>query len=219
MEIKPLVIHFCSSCKKEVPIFSSHTSFYICPFCAQVYKKIGKDIAASPKYAKRPVTITPLKIGTTFTFDGIDYRIIGRVVLAFEERICQLWSTINSKGDQYWLLQFNNQFILGTYFTTDKDVVLQLEMRVGMRGTSVPGLDKNYILNVISRFKFALYEGETDWIGSNDGNGLLYVFQTKEGKYYFLLVNNEKDIKAIAGLSIPFNGFKFKHLNELALWE
>lgn len=218
MAIRALTQSICSNCKQVIELYVRNTDLYICPQCIQVYTKQNLDLQFSAKYIRRPDTMSSIQIGTEGSMDGRAFRVIGCLVLVFEDKFIHLWRIVDADGVSDWLIQFPN-YVLDAGFTEANQAYFKdLEMKIGMSGHQIPGLNISYTLSCITKYKYTYALGEVNMIMKENDKGLLYQFHSHKGNQFLLFVNTIDSMTALAARNIEFSELALTRTKTLGLW-
>jgi hypothetical protein len=194
------------------------TDCYICPGCIQVFTKQDLNLKFSAKYIRKPDTMSHLQIGAEGNIDGRAFKIIGCLVLIFEEKLIQLWRVVDSGNQVDWLIQFPGYFLEARFTEINHNDYKDLELKLGLSGHNLPGLNINYTLNCITRYKYAYALGEVNMIMNENDKGLLYLFQSHKGQQFLLFVNSADSMTAITAQHRELSEFGLTKTKEFGLW-
>jgi len=113
----------CPSCGRPLPQRLPGTQTFICPSCNS-YVHVGIDeLKEAGKGAKLPVSPFPIRLGSRFTLEGVNYFVMGRVLY-------EGWDDEDRWQWTEWLLGSNDGRLLWLSHDNEKGFVLFRKMRI-----------------------------------------------------------------------------------------
>lgn len=112
----------CPSCGGAVIFQSSVAVFAVCPYCRSMVVRHDLNVEKIGEMAALPLDLSPLQIGTTGTFEGRAFTLIGRVRLAYDEGSWTEWYALFGDTNTYgWLGETQGFFTVGFAVEMPKD--------------------------------------------------------------------------------------------------
>lgn len=113
----------CPSCGGPLPQRSPGTQTFICPKCNS-YVNVGMDeLKEAGKSAKLPTSPFPIRLGSRFTLEGVNYFVMGRVVY-------EGWDDEDRWQWTEWLLGSSDGRLIWLSHDNEKGFVLFRKMRI-----------------------------------------------------------------------------------------
>ncbi|MBX9691305.1 MAG: DUF4178 domain-containing protein [Cyanobacteria bacterium] len=95
----------CSSCGAEVSFRSKASVFAVCSFCQSTLVRRDMDLELIGKMSYLLDDLTPLQIGTTGSYDGERFELIGRMKVGYDDGFWNEWYCLFPKGREGWLAE------------------------------------------------------------------------------------------------------------------
>lgn len=94
----------CPSCGAPITFRSSFSVYAVCESCGSTVLRADRDVAVIGTMADLPDEISPLQVGTSFSFDGARYTLLGRTRMAWADGAWSEWYA-DSGARQGWLAE------------------------------------------------------------------------------------------------------------------
>lgn len=102
----------CPSCGAPVPVRSAALPYVTCAYCQTLIRREGEELTAIGKSAVLPFDISPIQLGTSGTFDGGRFEVVGRVRWGWSDGSWNEWFLACGDGRQRWLGEAMGGFML-----------------------------------------------------------------------------------------------------------
>ncbi|MBU6454779.1 MAG: DUF4178 domain-containing protein [Cyanobacteria bacterium REEB67] len=204
----------CPSCGANVNFVSKASVFAVCSYCKSSLVRQGIDLEAVGKIAELSDDLTPIQIGTTFTFENENFDVIGRMKVAYTDGFWNEWFTVGSKGRLGWLVEA--QGFWGMCFPC-LDIVIPDQ--AGMApGKSVDfGMLGYFQVEDVHKVKCVYSEGELP-VNAVQGRESLSVDLTGEKGAMATIEYAERERRVFCGAYQDFDLFQFKNLRAIDGW-
>lgn len=104
--------HECPNCGAPVPFASAIAVFAVCGHCRSSVVRRDAQVELMGVQAQLPPDISPLKIGTTGSFDGRGFTIIGRVRVGYREGTWNEWCADFGEGLWGWVAEAQGHYMV-----------------------------------------------------------------------------------------------------------
>ncbi|MBX9724698.1 MAG: DUF4178 domain-containing protein, partial [Candidatus Obscuribacterales bacterium] len=95
----------CPSCGAELKFLSKASVFAVCSFCKSTVVRHDMNLELLGKMGELQDELTPLQIGTSGFYMGVNFDIIGRLRVGYEDGFWNEWYCMFSDGRLGWLAQ------------------------------------------------------------------------------------------------------------------
>ena len=102
----------CPGCGAPVQFKSAASVMAVCEFCKTTLLKEASSIRNLGKMSEVLEDFSPLQIGTSGTFAGKSFSLIGRIQLRYSEGFWNEWYALFDDGSTGWLADGSGQFTL-----------------------------------------------------------------------------------------------------------
>jgi len=190
-------IHSCPSCSSVITFRSADTDLIVCPQCGSRLQRLaGGLLRDRDELAKVEDTFTPIQVGTTGTWNGQRFTVIGRIRCLFVERFTNSWSILFDNGTLQTLSESGGLYVIYEKIAADPrlpyDKIKWLSMG---SGTIESSSGSTYILERKEECVAIEVEGEVeiiDWdgkfayvqIASLDGDRIK-IINAEKGIFYY----------------------------------
>ncbi len=100
----------CPNCGAEIFFRSPALPAVICDYCNSTVKRIGKALEKIGEVAALPFDVSPIQRGTAGTYDGLNFEVIGRIRLGYDQGSWNDWLCLFSDMSHGWLSESDGQF-------------------------------------------------------------------------------------------------------------
>jgi len=145
----------CPSCGAMVPFRTSINLMAICPFCRSLVQRKDLDLEKLGESAQLQPDGTPLQVGTSGTYRGAAFEVVGRMQLKTPHGFWNEWSLMFADGRQGWLGEAQGAYAVS--FQTEYKVPAFGDMTV-LAKIEIKG--KIYQVLEIIEAKYLAAEGE-----------------------------------------------------------
>jgi hypothetical protein len=204
----------CPSCGANVNFVSKASVFAVCSYCKSSLVRQGIDLEAVGKIAELSDDLTPIQVGTTFTFENENFDVVGRLKVAYSDGFWNEWFSVGSKGRLGWLVEA--QGFWGMCFPC---IDMAIPNQVGMApGKSVDFGPLGYFqVEDVHKVKCVFSEGELPVNGAQ-GRESLSVDLTGENEAMATIEYADSEKRVFCGNYKDFDSFQFKNLRALDGW-
>jgi hypothetical protein len=130
----------CPSCGAEV-VFQSNLSVYaVCSYCRSMIVRHDVDVEAIGVMAALPDDMSPLQIGTTGSYKGQKFGIIGRMKIGWEDGVWNEWFLVMDSGQKGWLAEAQGSYAIS--FEVDEPLNRNMQEALDQIAASFHGSDK-----------------------------------------------------------------------------
>lgn len=102
----------CPSCGAPVPVRSAALPYVTCPYCQTLIRRHGDGLEAVGKSAVLPFDVSPIQLGTTGSYAGSRFSVVGRVRWGWSDGSWNEWLLDCSDGTVRWLGEAMGSFML-----------------------------------------------------------------------------------------------------------
>ena len=102
----------CPNCGAEVTFRSPALPSRVCDHCQTILVRSGGGIEQVGKAAVLPFDVSPIQIGTTGSYDGRNFTVVGRVRWGWTDGSWNEWLVLFGDGSDGWLGEAMGQFML-----------------------------------------------------------------------------------------------------------
>lgn len=102
----------CPSCGAAVPVRSSALPYVTCGTCQTLIRREGEHIEAIGKVAVLPFDVSPLQLGTTGSWRGIGFTLVGRVRWGWQDGSWNEWLAEGADGKARWLGEAMGSYLI-----------------------------------------------------------------------------------------------------------
>ena len=204
----------CPSCGNPV-VFKLESSLYsTCECCQSVLMRQNMDVLNIGKASCVQADSSPLKIGTTGTYRGLSFEILGRTQAVQSDGYWNEWFISLSDGRTGWISES-----IGEYCLTVEDTIEEFpDFNSTSIGSTFTYKDTNYIVANKGRAQVTAFEGELNFDpqGSYD---LYYIdlrsFSGKAGTIdYSDFASGKGQPEIFIGEYLDFKDFNFHNLRD-----
>ncbi len=204
----------CPSCGNPV-VFKLESSLYsTCEFCQTVLMRQNMNVCNIGKASCVQADSSPLKIGTTGTYKGLSFEILGRTQAVQNDGYWNEWFIAFSDGRTGWLSESIGEYCLTVEDTIDKFP----DFNKAKIGSVFTHKDTKYIIANKGSARVTAFEGELNFDpqGSYD---LYYIdlrsFSGKAGTIdYSDFAAGKGSPEIFIGEYLDFNNFHFQNLRD-----
>lgn len=100
----------CPNCGAEIVFRSPALPAVICHYCNSTVKRIGDAVEKFGEVAALPFDVSPIRIGTSGTYEGRPFDVIGRIRLGYDQGAWNDWLCLFSDMTHGWLSESDGQF-------------------------------------------------------------------------------------------------------------
>lgn len=101
----------CSSCGAEIDIHSASAISVVCGYCHSLLVLEDRGFAASGRHSVVLRDFSPLQLGTTGTWKGQLFTLIGRLQAQYDEGGWNEWHALMADGSSGWLSEASDRFV------------------------------------------------------------------------------------------------------------
>jgi hypothetical protein len=206
----------CPSCGGEIRIVSSATVFVTCSYCQSTLIR-DKDWSLRGKVADLPPELTHLQVGTTGTYEGRTFELIGRRRMSWEDGFWTEWCARFAHDEMGWLAEAQGSLAMGF----EADVAVELPDGLSLRpGTEIPvGSFGRFSIDDTKKARVVGTEGEMPYL-VDPGESLLTVDASNyEGGFCSFEWNFKVQRWSVfIGRYLDFAEFHFQNLRQLDGW-
>ncbi len=102
----------CPSCGAPVPFRSSASVMAVCEYCQTKVLREDQALSDQGKMSAVLEDYSPLQIGSSGIYDGINFSLIGRIQLQYPDGLWNEWYLQFDDGSNGWLSDASGQFVL-----------------------------------------------------------------------------------------------------------
>jgi Domain of unknown function (DUF4178) len=95
----------CPACGAPVNFRSKSSVFAVCEFCKSTLVRHDMNLQALGKMAELQDDMSPLQIGTSGTFEGRGFELVGRVKVGYEDGSWNEWYALFFDNTEGWLAE------------------------------------------------------------------------------------------------------------------
>src|SRR5690348_11601741 len=96
-------LYDCPQCGAPVPFNSSIAVFAVCEHCRSMVVARGEQVQSMGTMAELPPDLSPLQRGTSGSWKGVAFELVGRVRVAWEDGSWNEWCAVFADGRTGWL--------------------------------------------------------------------------------------------------------------------
>jgi hypothetical protein len=102
----------CPSCGAPVPFRSSASVMAVCEYCQTTVLREDQTLTDHGKMSALLEDYSPLQIGSSGIYDGINFSLIGRIQLQYPDGMWNEWYLQFDDGSNGWLADASGQYVL-----------------------------------------------------------------------------------------------------------
>jgi hypothetical protein len=102
----------CPNCGGENVFRSAGLPSRVCEYCQTILVRSGDTVEPVGKAASLPFDVSPIRIGTMGTFDGVGFTVIGRVRWGWTDGSWNEWLMLFDDGTDAWLGEAMGSYML-----------------------------------------------------------------------------------------------------------
>jgi len=205
----------CPQCGGQLDASRWPTAFRVCPYCQSTLERTEESLKALGKVAHVQPDLSPIQIGTTGSFKGKAFDVLGRIRRAWEDGSWNEWYIEFTDGTEAWLSESQ-----GEYHVTV--AVENEEWQAFDREDWQPGGSLT-----AGKTSFLVTDRRETWVEAAEG--MLPYRPETEKSIQVDLVSNEgaflslefegEELYIYQGFHLPFDELNFKNLRELDGWK
>ncbi|MEI6729826.1 MAG: DUF4178 domain-containing protein [Pseudomonadota bacterium] len=210
--------YLCPSCGGEIVFQSSISASCVCPYCRSLIVRQDMNLESLGKAAELPQDISPLQIGTTGIYRGVNFSIIGRLRVGWEEGAWNEWFLYTDKGEKAWLAEAQGD--LAVIFEQEiNEQALQAFAKAPLLGLGVTIGNDFYMVCDIKSSAVITAEGEFPKAISVGRKSKNIDLIGRDNKFAGLEYEDDKLVGIFTGEYVEFDSLKFKNLRDLDGWK
>lgn len=109
----------CPSCGAQITFTSSISVSCVCPYCRSLVVRHDMNVEAIGKEAELPQDMSPFQIGTGGKHKGVNFGIIGRTRLGWEDGAWNEWFLYRDDGSRAWLAEAQGSLIINAEISAE----------------------------------------------------------------------------------------------------
>ena len=203
----------CPSCGGEVDFKSRSSVYQVCPYCASMLLRTDINLENLGKSASLPPEMTPFQLGTTGTFDGIDFVLIGKQRMQWSDGYWTEWYLNFSDQSQGWLAVAQG-FLMISVPSEDYHVPALRDLKPGDQ-VHISG--KYFEVDDIKKVTCEGSSGELPVKGIK-GRKLTSVDLTGEGETFANVIFSDDGTEVYVGRYVDSEELKLSNLREIDGW-
>jgi len=218
----------CPSCGAEITFKSSVSVSCVCPYCRSLVVRNDKDVEAIGKMAELPDDISPFQIGTAGKYKNINFTLIGRMKIGWENGVWNEWFLFSDDGKKGWMaeaqgslvISFEEEIPAGEPIATYgvNDTVTSLDT-VPALGNHLHIHDIWYAINDIKKAQCIGSEGELPFPAAKGRTTTSIDMQSTKGEFAGLEFDNAGKPRLFIGEYVEFDDLHFTSLRGLPGWQ
>jgi hypothetical protein len=212
----------CPSCGGEVAFKSSVSVTCVCPYCRSLIVRHDKDVEAMGKMAEVPDDISPFQIGTEGSYNRVQFALIGRVRMAWEDGGWNEWFLWFNDGRSGWLAEAQGFLAISfklddadstlKCFVTTKKQPLSLGQYININGQAFSVAD-------LKEAESVTCEGELPSVVKKGQKTFSADLISNDGKFASIEFDEDwRPQQIFVGSYLEFDALSFSHLRELPGW-
>lgn len=207
----------CPSCGAEVRFLSKASVFAVCSFCKSTLVRQDMDLKKTGIMADLQDDLTPLQVGTTGTYDGKRFEILGRLKIGYSEGFWNEWYVLFSGKEEAWLAEA--QGFYAVCFPLEMDYSKVLNPRTIISPGQPLKLGKMGIFKIedIRSVTCLFSEGELP-IDAAQGRESQSIDLTGSNNQMATVEQTSDSIRIFCGTYQDFDEFNFQYLRHIDGW-
>ena len=181
--ISPVILP-CPSCSTSLSFSHEDTTILQCVCGSAIQRKEGDVLLSKPFYLVQR-SFDTLKPGTTGTWDGKNFRILGRVRTWLEESVFNYWTILLDNGELAWLAEGYGMYAIMKKTAIDQHLTAGylVNLKTGVRKDLLKG--ESFLLEKKLHCRRWEVEGEV-WLPECQATFSIYEFAGDSGRYVTL---------------------------------
>lgn len=204
----------CPSCGAEVVFHSKASVFAVCSFCKSTLVRQDQNLESIGKMSELIDDLTPLQIGTTGTFDGRRFELIGRLKVGYEDGFWNEWYCLFDQDKEAWLAEAQG-FYAVCFPVVLPSIPERKDLYVG-RTVTIPEIGEAEIEDMRD-VQCLLSEGELP-MSAAQGRESFSVDLTAPGLRMATIEIANHRTRVYAGKYQDFDSFNFQNLRKIDGW-
>lgn len=207
----------CPSCSAEISFQSSISASCVCPYCSSLVVRHDSNLESLGSMAQLPDDISPFQLDTAGIYNGLSFRIIGRLKMSWRDGCWNEWFLYFDDAKKAWLAEAQGSLamIFEEYLTPEQakaqfSKIPDLNEQVRIAGTTYTVSDRKNTECVGS-------EGELPFVGFK-GRKFKSVDLIAGNKFAGIEYTQDELPSVFTGKYVEFDELCFSNLRELEGW-
>lgn len=204
----------CPSCGAPITFQSSISVSAVCPYCRSLVVRRDTNVEAIGTIAELPPDMTPFQIGTGGKHKGVNFGIIGRTRIGWEEGAWNEWFLYRDDGSRAWLAEAQGSLIMNAE-VSGVDVPLTphgLSKTIQIEGVHYRAVDKKSA-------KCLGMEGELPSVLRVGSEYVCIDLANAKGGFASIEYAENQPPRLFIGEYVSFDDLYFSNLRDLPGWE
>lgn len=208
----------CPACGAGVNFRSKATVYLVCEYCRSLIVRHDLNLEARGKVADLQDELTPLQLGTSGTYKGKAFTLVGRIQREWDGGFWSEWHALFVDGTSGWLAQAEGDYMMTREAPAPKGMPTVQALKAAGPGFVVSLGGLVFEVTDVKQSKIASYAGElprgavrSREIQSLDLNGPDTRFATIE-------LDDKGGVTIYVGESADYAQFRFSNLKAVDGW-
>lgn len=204
----------CPSCGAPVKFASGAAVFAVCEHCRSMVVRSDVKLEAIGAMAELPPDLSPLQIGSTGSWQGKAFTLLGRVRLAWSDGSWTEWYSVFNDGRRGWIAETQGFFTVS--FLSENDSIPQrfAELRPG---STVDFARNRWRVMDIKETRVVAAEGELPFVAKPGATRYGIDFAGQNGEFGGLEREDGRFV-FYEGAYATFNDLNFQNLKPVPGW-
>lgn len=203
----------CPNCGAPLKYHSSVSVYTTCTFCRSTIVRHDMDLEKLGEQAELLNDMSPFQVGTTGTFEGAGFMLLGRIKLVYEKGTWSEWYALFNDGRQGWLAEAQGRYMM-SFPVENADLPPAKAVKLGGSLT----LDsRTYVVDEIQKVRYAASEGELPFVFQKDFEAVSVDLRGGDG-YFASILYGPDSPEIFMGRYETFDAFNFQMLRMLDGW-
>ena len=203
----------CPNCGAPISFFSSVSVYSTCTSCRSQVIRHDLDIEKMGTVGELLNDMSPFQIGTTGTYEGRNFKLLGRVKVVYKGGSWSEWFALFDDGKIGWLAEAQGLYMMSFRVENAKFAVpkvLKPLQRWHILGELFTVEDARHVTAVAS-------EGELPFSFRPNAKGISVDVRDESGGFATVSTYNN-DLEFFKGKYVEFDAFNFNNLRQIDGW-
>ncbi|HHG83412.1 MAG TPA: DUF4178 domain-containing protein [Bacteroidetes bacterium] len=205
--------YFCPNCGAPLPFKSAVSVYTTCTSCRSMIVRHDMDLEKLGEVSELLNDMSPLQVGSSGTFQGVGFTLLGRIKLVYDRGMWSEWYAIFDNGHEGWLAEAQGFYMVSfplKDFQAPGYQAIQIGSALEIAGISFQADD-------IQKVTYAASEGELPFVFKPDFQAISIDFRSNKGDFASILYGPEGP-EVYLGRYQGFDKFEFKNLKKIDGW-
>lgn len=208
----------CPACGAGVNFRSKATVYLVCEYCRSLIVRHDLDLEARGKVAELQDEMTPLQLGTSGTYKGKAFTLVGRIQREWDGGFWSEWHALFADGSSGWLAQAEGDYMIMREKPAPQGFPSSADLRKAGPGYEVTLSGRHFEVTDVKQSKISSYAGELPRGAVRSPNILSLDLTDTDAGFATIEIDDEGATAIYVGESGDFATFRFSNLKAVDGW-